>query len=93
MTRNPFQIALIAYGAFALVLAFMLYLVVNELTDFTSYDVHLVAQVDGWSMVSAGSGIAALIGSVVLAGVHWALRHPSPDTAGENPASERAPIS
>ena len=80
--NNPYQVALLAVGGFTFVLAFMLWVVIAQMTDYLTYDVVAVAEVTAWMYVLIGTGIAAMLGAVVIAGVSWAIRHGATDRAG-----------
>ena len=72
--RNPFQIALLAGGGIAFVLAFMVWVVIGQVTDYLDFDVLFVAVLWGWTIALAIVGAVALAGAVAIAGVCWELR-------------------
>ncbi len=74
--RNPYQVALLVAGGFALVLAFMLWVVIVQLTDYLAYDTRAVAELTGWMLLLVGLGGTAFVGAIVIAGVSWSVRHP-----------------
>ncbi|MGR0320905.1 hypothetical protein [Agromyces sp. ZXT2-3] len=74
MTRNPYLIGLLSAAGFLLVLAFMLSLVIGQMTDYTAYDTAGVATLQGWIFVLIGSAGTAATGGAVLGGVAWSLR-------------------
>lgn len=75
--RNPYyQVALLAAGGFALVLAFMLWVVIVQLTDYLAYDTRAVAELTGWMLLLVGLGGTAFVGAIVIAGVSWSIRRP-----------------
>lgn len=90
MARNPYLVALLSGAGFLLVLTFMLYLVVSEMTDYATYDTAGVAILQGWIFVLIGLAGAALIGSAVISGVVWSLRHGGADRSGAPPSLSRA---
>lgn len=75
MTRNPYVIGLFSTAGLFLVVAFMLSLVIAELTDYTTYDVAAVANVQGWMLVLVTLAGTAIIGAAVVAGITRSHRH------------------
>ena len=72
--RNPFQIALLAGGGIAFVLAFMVWVVIGQVTDYLDFDVLFVAVLWGWTIALAIVGAVVLGGAIAIAGVRWELR-------------------
>lgn len=77
--RNPFLISLLAAAGFAFVLAFMLWVVIVQVTDDLSYDRVEVTVLWGWTIALSIAGAAAIVGAVAIAGVGWELRRAAPE--------------
>lgn len=75
MTRNPYVIGLLSMAGHLFVVAFMLELVIAELTDYTAYDLATVATVQAWMLVLVILAGTAIIGAAVVAGITWSHRH------------------
>lgn len=82
MARNPYLVGLLSGAGLLLVGAFMLYLVINEMTDYTTYDTAGVAVLQGWIFVLICLAGVAVIGSAVIAGVAWSLGSGGPAGSG-----------
>lgn len=67
----------------------MLYLVINEMTDYTTYDTAGVTVLQGWIFVLICLAGAAVIGSAVIAGVAWSLRRAGAGGSGEQLGGSR----
>jgi len=74
MRRNPYVIVLLVIGLFALVVAFMLTIVLWQVTDSTTHDVVAASALSAWTYVLIGIGVASLVGVLVIAGVAWTMR-------------------
>lgn len=72
--RNPFLVALAVFGGLAWLVALMLWNVHAQITDYTSYDVAAAEALTGWIAVLVITGAAAVVGSLVVAGVGHELR-------------------
>lgn len=73
--RNPYMVALVIVGAFAWVVAFMLWNVLVQLTDYTTYDIETASALSTWIDLLLLSGVAAMVGAVIIAGVARELRN------------------
>jgi hypothetical protein len=71
---NPSVAALLTAAGFAWVLAYMLWVVLVDITDYEGYDRHAAAALIGWIDILIVGGVVALVGAVVLWGVRWELR-------------------
>lgn len=76
---NPWAVVLWAGGGLSLVLAFMLTVVVAQLTDYETYDIAGVASIEAWVRLLVAIAAVMFTGAVVLAGIERMLRH---DVAG-----------
>ncbi|MFD4958673.1 hypothetical protein [Microbacterium sp. NPDC058389] len=76
--RNPFLISLLAAAGFVFVLAFMLWVVIVQVTDDLLYDRVEVTVLWGWTIALSIAGTAAVVGAVAIAGVRWELRRAAP---------------
>ncbi|GAA5197414.1 hypothetical protein [Microbacterium jejuense] len=72
--RNPFQISLLVVAGFAFVVAFMLWGVIAQVTDYAGYDPFEATVLWGWTIALAIVGATAILGVVAIAGVGWELR-------------------
>jgi hypothetical protein len=70
-------VALLATGGFAWLVAFMLWIVLAEVTDFVTYDRGTAAALAAWIMLLLLAGVVALVGSAIIAGVGYELRRAS----------------
>ncbi|GAA1973029.1 hypothetical protein [Microbacterium pumilum] len=75
MRRNPYHVGLLSAGGFVLVLAFMIDIVIGQMTDYATWDVAGVATLQGWVFVLVGVAGAMFTGATVISGVAWSLRH------------------
>lgn len=73
--RNPYMVTLVIVGAFAWVVAFMLWNVLVQVTDYTTYDSETASALATWINILLRSGVAALVGAVVIAGIARELRN------------------
>lgn len=83
MTRNPYLIGLLTAGGFALVLAFMLWIVHSQITDYEGYDVEGAAYVAAWALLLVLAAVAAFIGATVIAGLGWTARRAARGDLGD----------
>ncbi|MBD3942338.1 hypothetical protein IF188_11575 [Microbacterium sp. NEAU-LLC] len=72
--RNPFQITLLAVAGFAFVLAYMVWGVIAQVTDYVDYDPVEATVLWGWTTALAIVGAVAILGALVIAGVGWEQR-------------------
>lgn len=77
--RNPYTVALSAVGGFAWVLAFILWNVLIQVTDYATYDVEEASALTTWIDTLLVSGAVAIVGALVVAGVGRELRRISRD--------------
>jgi hypothetical protein len=70
---NPYAIGLVVVAGIAWVLAFMLWVVHAQVTDFTTYDLETAAALTAWIQLLVIGGFVALVGAVVIAGVRHEL--------------------
>ena len=74
-TPNPDAVTLAAVGAFALLLALMLWQVLAQVTDYETYDVAAATALTDWINLLIVAGVVGISGSLVIAGVrHEILR-------------------
>ncbi|GAB3607503.1 hypothetical protein GCM10027413_29120 [Conyzicola nivalis] len=76
--RNPYFTVLAILAGFAWTLAIMLWIVLAQVTDYTTYDVDEAAALNAWIDALVVTGIATTVGMVVVAGVRRELRSASP---------------
>ena len=74
---NPYAIGLTAVGGFAWVLAYMLWIVLAQVTDYATYDLDTASALTAWCYVLVGGGAAAIVAAVAILGVRHELRHSS----------------
>ena len=68
-TPNPYAVALAAVGAFAWLLALMLWQVLAQVTDCETYDVASVTALTDWINLLIVAGVVGIAGSLVIARV------------------------
>lgn len=73
--RNPYLVTLLVVGAFAWVVAFMLWNVLVQVTDYTTYDSETASALATWINILLLSGVAAIVGAVAIAGIARELRN------------------
>lgn len=72
--RSPYMVTLLVVGVFAWVVAFMLWNVLVQVTDYTTYDSETASALATWINILLFSGVAAIVGAVVIAGIARELR-------------------
>ncbi len=87
MTRNPYAVGLLSAAGICVVVAYMLSLVIAELTDYASYDVAAVTGVQGWMFVLLGVAGAAGVGAAVIGGIAWSRRRDAPASPDDGSAA------
>jgi hypothetical protein len=71
--HNPYLIALTAVGGSAWLVAFMLWVVLAQVTDYVTYDHDTAAALTAWIDLLLFAGAVAFVGSVVIAGVGYEM--------------------
>ena len=74
---NPYATVLATVGGFAWVLAFMLWIVLAQVTDYATYDLDTASALTAWCYVLVVGGAAAIVAAVAILGVRHELRHSS----------------
>lgn len=72
--RNPYLIALAVVGGLAWVLAFMLWIVLESVTDYVTHDAPTASALTIWINILILGGFASNLGATVIAGVGHELR-------------------
>jgi hypothetical protein len=72
--RSPYMVTLVVIGAFAWVVAFMLWNVLVQVTDYATYDSETASALATWIDILLLSGLAVIVGAVVIAGIARELR-------------------
>jgi hypothetical protein len=72
--RSPYMVTLVVIGAFAWVVAFMLWNVLVQVTDYATYDSETASALATWIDILLFSGVAAIVGAVAIAGIARELR-------------------
>ena len=75
---NPSIVVLTAVAGFAWLLAFMLWIALSQVTDYTTYDLDNAAALQTWIQILIVSGVAAAVGATVIVGVRHELRSNNP---------------
>jgi hypothetical protein len=63
---RPYAIALITTAGLAWLIAFMLWNVLGQVTDYSTYDLDTAAALTTWTFILVVSGVAALVGAAVI---------------------------
>jgi predicted membrane protein len=71
---NPSVIVLTAVTGVVWLLAFMLWIALAQVTDYTTYDLADAAALETWIQILIVSGVVAAVGATVIAGVRHELR-------------------
>jgi len=71
---NPALIVLTATTAFVWLLAFMLWIVLVNFTDYTTYDLDTAAALTTWITILIIGGVVTAVGATVIVGVRHELR-------------------
>jgi hypothetical protein len=71
---NPSVIVLTAVTGVVWLLAFMLWIALAQVTDYTTYDLDDAAALETWIQILIVSGVVAAVGATVIAGVRHELR-------------------
>jgi hypothetical protein len=85
MTSNPYQVGLLVVGGFSAVVAFMLWVVHGQVTDYTTWDAELAGALTYWTSLLVQVFVVCTVGAAVIAGVAWSLRRTAA-TRAEQPA-------
>jgi hypothetical protein len=64
---NPFAIGLMVFAGLAWLIAFMLWIVRAQVTDYATYDLRTAAALTAWIYILAFSGVAAGVGAALIA--------------------------
>ena len=72
--RSPYMVTLLVVGVFAWVVAFMLWNVLVQVTDYTTHDSETASALATWINILLFSGVAAIVGAVAIAGIARELR-------------------
>lgn len=89
MTSNPYQVGLLVVGGFSAVVAFMLWVVHGQVTDYTTWDAELTGALTYWSELLIQVFVICTVGAAVIAGVAWRQRRTAAaDAEQSTPASE-----
>jgi hypothetical protein len=72
--RSPYMVTLLVVGVFAWVVAFILWNVLVQVTDYTTYDSETASALATWINILLFSGVAAIVGAVAIAGIARELR-------------------
>jgi hypothetical protein len=73
--RSRYMVTLVVVGVFAWVVAFMLWNVLVQVTDYATYDGETASALATWINILLLSGVAAIVGAVVIAGIARELRN------------------
>ena len=71
---NPALIALTAVAGFVWLLAYLLWHVLANFTDYTTYDLDTAAALTTWITILILGGVAMAVGAAVIVGVRHELR-------------------
>jgi hypothetical protein len=72
--HNPYLIVLLAAFGLTWLLAFMLWLALAQVTDYTTYNLNDAAALTTWIDYLVVSGVVAAVGATVIAGISRELR-------------------
>jgi predicted membrane protein len=71
---NPSIVVLTAITGFVWLLAFMLWIALAQVTDYTTYDLDNAAALETWIQILIVSGVVAAVGATAIFGVRHELR-------------------
>jgi succinate dehydrogenase/fumarate reductase cytochrome b subunit len=71
---NPSIVVLMAITGFVWLLAFMLWIALAQVTDYTTYDINNAAALETWIQILIVSGVVAAVGATAIVGVRHELR-------------------
>jgi len=75
---NPSIVVLTSVAGFVWLLAFMLWIALAQVTDYTTYDLDNAAALDTWILILIVSGVVAAVGATAIVGVRHELRSNNP---------------
>jgi multisubunit Na+/H+ antiporter MnhC subunit len=71
---NPSIVVLTTVTGFVWLLAFMLWIALAQVTDYTTYDLDNAAALETWIQILIVSGVVAAVGATAIVGVRHELR-------------------
>jgi hypothetical protein len=72
--KNPYLVGLLAATGLSWLLAFMLWLALAQVTDYTTYNIDDAAALVTWIDILILGGVVAAVGATVIAGIRRELR-------------------